>query len=191
MNALILAAGYSSRMGKFKPLLELGGKPVIRRVIDALRNCGCENVAVVTGHNRELLQPYLSDVTEIYNAAYADGMFGSVQSGIRHYIEVGADSVLLTPADYPLLEVSREQIELTNSENIVIPCYDGEEGHPVSLPRWIFDRIMTYDGESGLRRLLSKFENRIVRVEVKSKGAVLDMDTPMDYEKLLEIVGEK
>jgi CTP:molybdopterin cytidylyltransferase MocA len=175
-------------MGSFKPLLELGGVPVIRRVIDAMRAAGVSRIAVVTGHNRDALSPYLRDVTELYNGSYAEGMFSSVQTGIRYFSELGADGVLLTPADYPLLQVSSTQLELSVGDSIVIPCYTGEEGHPVSLPAWIFPHILTYDGESGLRRLLAKYEGRIVRVPVETPGAVLDMDTPADYERIRKML---
>jgi glucose-1-phosphate thymidylyltransferase len=56
MNALILAAGYATRLypltlNKAKPLLEVAGKPIIERIADQLTGIpGLETVYVVTNH---------------------------------------------------------------------------------------------------------------------------------------------
>ena len=47
--ALILAAGYGSRMGRFKPLLPLAGKNGVEWVVAAFRAAGVADIAVVTG----------------------------------------------------------------------------------------------------------------------------------------------
>ena len=54
MNALILAAGYATRLypltlNKAKPLLEVGGKPIIEWLVDNLANISeLETIYVVT-----------------------------------------------------------------------------------------------------------------------------------------------
>ena len=48
-SAIILAAGYSSRMGEFKPLLELSGLAAIDRVIGLYQAVGVTDIHVVTG----------------------------------------------------------------------------------------------------------------------------------------------
>ena len=47
LTALILAAGYSSRMGDFKPLLPLNGKPVIAQTISSFHEAGITDIRVV------------------------------------------------------------------------------------------------------------------------------------------------
>ena len=39
-NAIVLAAGYSSRMGEFKPLLPLGETTVLERIITLFQDAG-------------------------------------------------------------------------------------------------------------------------------------------------------
>ncbi len=46
---LILAAGFSSRMGSFKPLLPIGDVTAIERVIDTLKKAGVHHIICVTG----------------------------------------------------------------------------------------------------------------------------------------------
>ena len=56
MNALILAAGYATRLypltlNKAKPLLEVGGKPIIEWVVDNLSSvAGLRTIYIVTNH---------------------------------------------------------------------------------------------------------------------------------------------
>ncbi len=51
LAALILAAGYSSRMGRAKALLPFGGQTARARVIGSFRQAGIDRIGVVTGHN--------------------------------------------------------------------------------------------------------------------------------------------
>jgi choline kinase len=59
---LVLAAGIGSRLSartgerQIKPLLPVGGRPLILRTIDALSHAGCTRVIIVTGHESEALR---------------------------------------------------------------------------------------------------------------------------------------
>ena len=63
--AVIVAAGLSSRMGRFKPLLVLNGKPMIRHVIDTLRAHGVAQLVIVTGSNADALETALCPDTDV------------------------------------------------------------------------------------------------------------------------------
>jgi len=83
--ALVLAAGYSSRMGDFKPLLPLGETSVLASTIKTFSVPGISQILAVVGHRAEDLRPMLKDlkVQVIYNPGYAKGMFSSVQAGVN------------------------------------------------------------------------------------------------------------
>ena len=63
MTALILAAGYGSRIAEVttdpKSLLKISGKSLMDWHFDALKSVGIHNVVVVTGYKREMLESYL------------------------------------------------------------------------------------------------------------------------------------
>ena len=64
MKAVILAAGYGNRMrpltdSRHKTLLEVGGKTIIARIIDALLGHSINEIVVVTGYRNEELTGYL------------------------------------------------------------------------------------------------------------------------------------
>ena len=50
--AVIPAAGSSSRMGHFKPLLRVNGQTLIQRAISVFRQNRIDDIIVVTGHRR-------------------------------------------------------------------------------------------------------------------------------------------
>ena len=74
IGAVVAAAGLSSRMGDFKPLLPLDGDTVIGRCLSNLRGAGATDIVVVTGHRAGELARLLEDsgVTLVRNAAYAE-----------------------------------------------------------------------------------------------------------------------
>ena len=53
ISAIILAAGFSSRMGELKGLLSLGGRTLLEHCVALFRDCGIEDVVVVTGHRAD------------------------------------------------------------------------------------------------------------------------------------------
>ena len=62
---VVLAGGRSSRMGRTKALVEVDGRAMANRVIDAVRSAGCEPVVVFGGDPTELASldaPVLVDV---------------------------------------------------------------------------------------------------------------------------------
>ena len=50
LAALILAAGVSSRMERFKPMLPVGEDTMIRRTVRMMQQAGADPIVVVTGY---------------------------------------------------------------------------------------------------------------------------------------------
>ena len=85
---LIVAAGLSSRMGCFKPLLPLRGKTVIENTIDSMLLCGISPVVVVLGYRGREVEAVLHSrylagtVIPVYNRDFAStDMLASIQLG--------------------------------------------------------------------------------------------------------------
>lgn len=102
---LIVAAGMSSRMGSFKPLLDLDGKPLICRTAESLLQGGAEQVAVVTGRNSAAVEQVLTaydNVTLLHNADYeTTAMFDSIKLGLQQLRQY--DAILFYPGDVPCI----------------------------------------------------------------------------------------
>ena len=59
-GAVLVAAGLSSRMEAFKPMLPFGDSTVSRHIVNMLRDMGIDPVVVVIGHRGDELQQHLS-----------------------------------------------------------------------------------------------------------------------------------
>jgi putative nucleotidyltransferase with HDIG domain len=189
LAALILAAGYSSRMGQFKPLLPLDGRSVIESTINTFRKAGITRIIVVTGHEAVQLQPLLKSrkIPAVHNPDYANGMYSSVQAGINSLPE-DTDACFLMPADIPLVRpVTIRAITeryASDGPSIIYPAFQGERGHPPLITRRLFPDILAGDGKGGLRALLQSREADACEIEVFDEGVLLDMDTPEDYARM-------
>ncbi len=188
IGGVILAAGYSSRMGDFKPLLPVAGVPALKRSVDVLAAAGAE-VAVVTGYRREALSPLVEawGAAEIVNPDYAEGMFTSVLAGVRHFAERGAEMILLLPCDCAAVpkEAVRQLIACAGDKGeYALPTYMGKNGHPLLIPRRYFREILHFSGPGGLKGARSLHEEALLRLPMPWEGTVLDMDTPEDYAAL-------
>ncbi|MDR0596515.1 MAG: nucleotidyltransferase family protein [Clostridiales Family XIII bacterium] len=64
IGAVIVAAGLSSRMGGYKPLMEIGGQTVARRVVSAFAASEVSPIVVVTGHRADELEAHLREYAE-------------------------------------------------------------------------------------------------------------------------------
>lgn len=86
IGAVVVAAGLSSRMQAFKPMLELAGATIIRQTIGSLRGAGVQDVTVVVGHKGDQLKKHLAgmDLRIVENPDYRTGdMFGSARLGLK------------------------------------------------------------------------------------------------------------
>ncbi len=189
MAGVLVAAGLSSRMNAYKPLLELGGKPLIEWSIENLRNAGAEKIVVVTGHNAQALGPVLErlGVCSVFNARYrTHDMFESVRLGFAQV--AGYAGAYFAPADIPAYRPytlrALKQHWKDSGADIAYPVYDGENGHPILVGSACFSDIAAYAGGEGMRGALAN--HRGTRLSVPDPGILLDADKPADFARLKE-----
>ena len=85
-GAVILAAGLSSRFGgRPKALAELGGRSLLRGAAYKCRLVGVDRVTVVTGHHKTEVEEAAEalGLTTVHNPDFRQGMFSSIQAGVR------------------------------------------------------------------------------------------------------------
>jgi len=191
--ALILAAGYSSRMGDFKPMMPVGGVPAIVRLARTFKKAGIKRIVAVTGHKRELLEHVLAEnhIEEAFNEDFNEGMYSSVKAGVLAAVKgdpASPSGIMLIPADHPL--ITEDVIKLLLDEhikhpgNLIVPCYMGKKGHPLLVPAGFFNEILSYEGEGGLREITSRHDDKMFLIETDCEAVVLNMDTPESYKEI-------
>ncbi|MBF0510282.1 MAG: NTP transferase domain-containing protein [Deltaproteobacteria bacterium] len=186
--ALILAAGYSSRMGAFKPLLPLGSSFMLEMAINRFRLAGIEDISVVTGYKAEEITPVLDrlGVKAILNAKYHKGMFSSIRAGVAG-LEPRTEAFFLLPVDIPLIRpetiTALGQAYRTHGPGLVYPCFEGARGHPPLISRACVADLPP-DQAGGLRAFLTRFEAQALNLDVVDEFILKDCDTPEAYHRL-------
>lgn len=174
-------------MGRFKLTLPWAGRTVIGQVVAALRTAGLAEIVVVVGHRGAEVEAALTEtaVRCVFNPNYADGeMLSSVQAGLAALDRRNA-ATLLCLGDQPQLEPATTQAILAAGQaagwqTIVIPSYQMHAGHPILLPRWLWDEILACRGT--LRETLARHRDQISYLVVQTPTVLADLDTPEDYQ---------
>ena len=186
-GAVIAAAGMSSRMGEFKPMLNIGSISIAQRVISTLQQAGVNRIVVVTGYQAVTLERHLANqgVVFLRNENYrTTQMFDSAKIGLD-YLKDKCDKILFTPVDIPLFTALTVTELLRCGEQLACPECEGKTGHPILLSSALVDGIVSDCGERGLQGAISRLGIPMVHIPVNDPGVLHDADTPLDYEKLL------
>jgi CTP:molybdopterin cytidylyltransferase MocA len=186
-GAVIVAAGMSSRMMDFKPMMQLGPNSIIQRVIETLKDAKVEPIVVVTGHNAHLLEKHLAhlEVVCIHNPEYeTTQMFDSAKLGLT-YLLGKCDRVLFTPADIPLFSQKTVNQLLSSSAMLAKPVCGHKSGHPILLDASLLPELLRFKGEGGMKGALAELNMKMELIPVEDQGIFMDADTQEDYKKLL------
>ena len=188
IGALIVAAGMSSRMGEFKPMLSIASISVAQRVVATLSQAGVSKIVMVTGYNATILERHLAGNGIIFlrNEQYeTTQMFDSVKIGLR-YLQDKCDRVLFTPVDVPLFTAKTVKAILDSGASLAAPMCDGKQGHPILISNELISEILNDCGEMGLKGAMDRCSVPLMRIEVEDPGTIHDADTPEDYSALVE-----
>lgn len=188
IGALIVAAGMSSRMGDFKPMLSIGSISVAQRVIATLSQSGVSKIVMVTGYNATILERHLSGNGIIFlrNENYeTTQMFDSVKIGLR-YLQDKCDKVLFTPVDVPLFTARTAATILASGAKLACPMCEGKQGHPILIANELIPEILNDCGEMGLKGAMDRCSEPLMRIDVDDPGTIHDADTPEDFSALVD-----
>ncbi len=186
--ALIVAAGMSSRMGDFKPMLNIGSISIAQRVVATLHQAGIDKIVMVTGFHATQLERHLSGngIVFLRNDHYEyTQMFESVCIGLS-YLRDKCDRLLFTPVDIPLFTAATVETIMETASPLACPVCEGKRGHPILISSSLIDTILADSGADGLRGALDRCGAEMEEIEVDDRGVLHDADTPEDYRALLK-----
>ncbi len=189
LAAIILAAGESSRMTAFKPLLKVGSNTITERLISIYLDIHID-VFLVTGYRSDNLRKAVQNwnITIIENKDYSRGMFSSIQCGAKS-LNTLYNAFFVHPVDIPLVRPStiKRLINIYNerADSIIYPIFDGKRGHPPLIPYKLKDAIQHPGDIGGLREYLELYNDSAVEVSTPDHFILQDIDTDDDYRVLV------
>lgn len=192
IGAIILAAGQNSRMEEFQPMLSVSGTSAIKKQINTLRQAGVGRFVVVTGYQAEQLEKHLAHrgVIFVRNPEYASSqMLDSIKCALRTVEKW--ERALVMPADLPSFREDTIHRILETEGEVVIPRYQGKDGHPIALNGHMFPEILQYQGEDGLRGIFRQAHVAPVYIEVEDPAVLLRANTQDQYQELLDYEKQK
>jgi putative nucleotidyltransferase with HDIG domain len=189
ITAVILSAGLSTRMGRFKPLLPLGTRRAIERVVNLFQAGGIDDILAVVGHRAsevcEAIEPL--KIRRVINPDYRQGMFASVLTGLRALPDQ-CRAFFIHPVDIPLVRpqtVQRLTAAFKNhSATVLYPTFNGRRGHPTLIRTCLVPSIMQWSGAGGLKGSLQCHEADSLELPVVDEAILQDLDTPGDYDRM-------
>jgi molybdenum cofactor cytidylyltransferase len=191
---VIPAAGRSSRMPAWKPLLPWGASTVCGAVVDAALAAGLLPV-VVAGYRGDELAAAFSDrpeVAVVVNDDWERGMLGSIRTGAEAARRLGLASgaggpegFFVVPADMPRVPARAFGLVAAGAgagtcPRSVFASRRERLGHPVWIPFAFVAGMAALDPDARLRTYLLSLPWS--RVEVDDDGIFDDLDTPEEYE---------
>ena len=200
LAAIVLAAGRSSRMGEFKPLLDVEGRTLLEWAVAGFRGAGVDEVLVVTGHRAGEVGAVAerAGARAVANPEFDHGMFSSARAGVAA-LDAAVSRFFLLPADVPLVRpetigrlarAARDAAAAPRgAPDVVYPAAMGATGHPPLVSATLREEIIAAgpDGPAGgLRPLLMEHIARSAVVDVGDPGILLDADTPDDLAGIRE-----
>ena len=187
IDCIIPAAGESSRMGRWKPMLPFRNTTIVDHCVrNALRaNC---RVILVTGFRGEELHETFqnrSHIRLVTNKSYWRGMVSSIFEGIQQvesnrFFVVHADMPLIPPSVYTTLAKERSRYS-------IFPCFQGRPGHPVLVSSHLIPEILKHGKAPNIKSVLRQFPCKTIPVQ--SDGICIDIDTMEQYRQLLATYG--
>ena len=187
MAGVLLAAGAGSRLGTPKALVELGGRRLVDRGVDLLRDGGTAPVLVVLG----AAQVTVPGARTVHNPDWPTGMGSSLAAGLQA-LPGDCAAAVIALVDQPLIgaaAVRRLIAAYQAGAEIAVATYHGKPRNPVLLARRHWPGVLAAAvGDAGARPYLRAHPDLVTEVECADTGRPDDVDTPGDLARLGSLV---
>ena len=190
IGIVLLAAGESSRLGRPKQLLVYQGKTLLERAMESVLGSKAAHLVLVLGANASLIQKQMNigHIPFLVNANWEKGMSGSMRIGLSFLMDqyqIDAAIIMLVDqpfADSTLLDKLIDQFQKGN-KGIIASSYRNTLGVPALFNKKYFPELLALREKQGAKKII--FENLEDVISIEFQLGEVDVDTEVDYQKLL------
>jgi molybdenum cofactor cytidylyltransferase len=186
LRMVVLAAGFSRRLGQPKALATVRGKNLLTRTLQVLAPFSATGICVIAppAAARYRIGIAAGTATFALNRHRASGLSSSVRQGI--HLSRYSSAVLILPVDLVNLskaDIGRLIARWRGSRRRVAARRIGVgAGTPLIVPRWLYARAAQLTGDEGLRDVIRRLPPSALSL-MDMPSAITDVDTPNDLER--------
>jgi molybdenum cofactor cytidylyltransferase len=180
---LLLAAGFSRRFGSANKLTQrlsdgrLMGLASAQHLLAAIPL----SIAVIRPDEHELGELLSAAGLQVVRCAqHQQEMADSLAAAVNFCADAAVSGFVIALADMPFIQSSSYRLvvdKLVQGEQIVIPSYQGQRGHPVGFAASFKTELGNLHGDVGARSLINKYPQDVYVVDCGDPGILLDIDT--------------
>lgn len=182
---IILASGFSRRMGKDKLLMEIDGVKMIESVIKKAKDSSLDEIILIYRKERvgNIGREY--NIKTLYNPRAGLGQSEGLKLAVKNasdwaaYMFLVGDQPFITSLliDSLINEYKRDE------ESIIVPYYDGKRGMPTIFPSSFREELLKIKGDKGGRDIIDKNPFSIRKVYIDNEELGFDIDSLEDLKK--------
>lgn len=189
MNGIILASGFSTRMGKNKLLMKIDEEEIIRRVIRIIKGSKVKNIILIAREKEVIEIGKEEEIIVVKNNKANLGQSSSIHIGLENSnLE---ENFMFFCGDQPFIDIDsiNKLIKLSdeNKEKIIVPRVREKTGSPVVFPKSFYNDLMLLSGDIGGRKIIKNNKDKVIYAELNNNLFLEDIDTTEDYIKLLSL----
>ncbi len=192
LTAIIMASGFSRRMGENKLLMNFMGKALIEHVIEAAKNSDLDKIVLIYRDEKILQIGKKHGIQCFFNDKAHLGQSQSVILGIRNAPD---GSYMFLVGDQPFISTSLiNKLIMEHKKDkskIILPTNGRRIGMPIIFPNKFKEDLLKVNGDKGGRDLIRENINSLIKVLVENKKELIDIDDLEDYNYWVENRGLK
>ncbi len=187
ITAIIMAAGFSRRMGRKKLIMKIKEKYLIEWTIDLVDSIDFLEKIIVYQDKKVKELAEQRGLKVVHNPEAIQGMSTSMKLGIENALE--SRGFMFFTGDQPFLNknIVNKMIDFyyASDKSIIVPRYNGKNGNPVIFDYKWRKELINVQGDRGGRDLIKSNFNEVHFVDFEDQKAGVDIDTMEDYKRII------
>ena len=186
ISAIIMASGFSRRMGKNKLLMKYNDKFLIEYTLDIISKFDFKEKIIVTQYEKIKEIGESLNFKVVINKQPNNGISESIKLGIKNCDK--SEGYMFFVSDQPLLDKNDIEKLIKEFEKdksfIIITKYKESFGNPVIYPKKYKEQILNLEGDKGGKSII-KSSDKIKYVNV-CENTLFDIDNINDFNNLIK-----
>lgn len=190
ISAIIMASGFSKRMGMNKLNLPLNGKKLYEYTLDLVSEIDFYEKIVVSNNDEILNYAKDKNIKRANNEQAEVGKSESIKIALNSLSK--ADGYMFFVCDQPYVS-KKTVLELIsefekNSDKIIYPVYGIKRGAPMIFPYSLKEDLLELEKDQGGVKLITDENSRSILIGRRREH--IDIDTIEDYEKEIKFINK-